>query len=62
MNQTFGGCFEFPWECGSTHWELGCKGPWPLKNDLQASAFQVCVTFSMQEVGNAIFLQGMKGG
>ena len=39
----------------------GPQGPLPLKNDLQASAFQLCMTLSMQEPGKTIFLGRRKG-
>ena len=39
----------------------GPQGPLPLKNDLQASAFQPHVTLSPQATGKAVFLGGRKG-
>ena len=39
----------------------GAQGPLPLKNYLQASAFQPCVTLSLPAAGEAIFLEARKG-
>ena len=48
--QMFGCCFDFPCEWDPSL-QAGPQGALPLKNDLQASAFQQCVTLSMQETG-----------
>ena len=43
MEQMFGGCFDFPCECGTSLWSW-TQGTLPMKNDLQVSASKECVT------------------
>ena len=43
MEQMFGCCFDFPCEW-DTSLQAGPQETLPLKNDLQTSAFQQCVT------------------
>ena len=47
------------WVWDTSEWE-GPQGNFPLKNDLQASAFKQCVALNTQEAGKAISLGGRK--